>query len=84
MYIPFGKPIEDWDPAALGHRLDNLAEVIIIDEACKVLNCGEHAMGRQAWPHLMLQEWAGNDGRTFETDYRCLCEISNEPWFCYS
>ena len=34
--IPFGKPIEDWDPASLGHRLDGLAEVIIIDECCKV------------------------------------------------
>ena len=30
------KPIGDWDPTALGHRLDNLAEVIIIDECCKV------------------------------------------------
>ena len=30
------KPIEDWVPTTLGHRLDNLAEVIIIDECCKV------------------------------------------------
>ena len=30
------KPIEEWDPSALGHRLDGLAEVIIIDECCKV------------------------------------------------
>ena len=30
------KQIEDWDLTALGHRLDNLAEVIVIDECCKV------------------------------------------------
>ena len=30
------KPIEEWDPSALGHRLDGLAEVIIFDECCKV------------------------------------------------
>ena len=30
------KPIEEWDPTALGYRLDDLAEVIIIDEFCKV------------------------------------------------
>ena len=30
------KWMEDWDPTALGHRLDNLAEAIVIDECCKV------------------------------------------------
>ncbi len=30
------KPIEEWDPSALGHRLDGLAEVIVFDECCKV------------------------------------------------
>ena len=30
------KPIEKWDPTRLGHRLDNLAEVIVIDECCNV------------------------------------------------
>ncbi|KAK3763395.1 hypothetical protein RRG08_051501 [Elysia crispata] len=30
------RPIEEWDPVALGHRLDGLDEVIIIDECCKV------------------------------------------------
>ena len=30
------KPIEDWDPISLGHKLDHLAEVIIIDECCKI------------------------------------------------
>ena len=30
------KPIEEWDPSALGHRLDGLAEVLIFDECCKV------------------------------------------------
>jgi hypothetical protein len=30
------KPIEDWDPTTMGHKLDSLAEVIIINECCKV------------------------------------------------
>ena len=30
------KPIEEWDPSALGHRLDGLAEVLVFDECCKV------------------------------------------------
>ena len=35
LYQPH-KPIADWGPASLGHRLDSLAEVIIFDECCKV------------------------------------------------
>lgn len=30
------KLIDEWNPSTLGHRLDGLAEVIIIDEFCKV------------------------------------------------
>jgi len=77
------KPIEEWDPAALGHRLDGLAEVLVFDE--QVVCCGDRGQippwGDKEGPHQMLEEWAGSSHtRTFDTDYRCLCEVCGEPW----
>ena len=31
--LPVTKPISEWDPAALGHKLDRLPRVILWDEA---------------------------------------------------